>query len=610
MKKLISIFLILLMLVAPLASCGGTQDDTDTSDSTSADVTADTTAADSSAESSSETSKESEQTTETDEPEGTEETYADGLIRLSNGGKALYRIVRGQNASSATKSIATDFTKHLNTFDHGATFELKTDTYPITQYLEIHIGVTSSSATTKTMGSFGVGGWSVQKIGGKIAICGSTTAALKDAISYFNTCISVNEDGDLVLYLEDGKYTEYGKIPFFSGNNDLSAFTIVYESDFAEQANELKAKIKEVYKVDLPLKLSTQKEGTYEILIGACARAEATEALSAVAANSDGYIVKATNTRLIIAGRTAISTKVAANNVINSYMPSDYLKVPQIPFGVIEKYDTMFGDVSTKQQKAEGAEVRIMSFNVLSELFCDITSASRKAYTAGTILAYMPDVIGFQEFDGYYQGNVRPLIADTYEIILGRKNDNSVGYNGIAYNTKTLTLIDKGYVEYRKTGQGRNHKYLAYGVFKTKSTNETFALVNLHWDINGLANDYKMMQCEDTVALIASIREQYSNCPVFVTGDYNTNRHTDYFQALLTNASMQTSEVSAAVKINDQYNTYHGVPLGTLPGIKDTSIDHIVHTSNVTSLRYQVIIDLPTLYASDHNPVIADFALN
>ena len=119
-----------------------------------------------------------------------------------------------------------------------------------------------------------------------------------------------------------------------------------------------------------------------------------------------------------------------------------------------------------------------------------------------------------------------------------------------------------------------------------------------------------MMQCEDTVALIASIREQYSNCPVFVTGDYNTNRHTDYFQALLTNASMQTSEVSAAVKINDQYNTYHGVPLGTLPGIKDTSIDHIVHTSNVTSLRYQVIIDLPTLYASDHNPVIADFALN
>ena len=609
MKKLISIFLIILMLAAPLASCGGSQGDTDTSDSMSEDATPDTTA-ESSVESSAETTKDTVQTTEEEEPVGTEETYADGLIRLSKDGEALYRIVRGQNASTATKNIATDFTKHLNTLEHGATFELKTDTYPLKQYLEIHIGVTSSSASEKTMASFGVDGWSVQKIGGKIAICGANTNALKDAISYFNTCISVNEDGDLVLDLEDGEYTEYGKIPFFSGNNDLSAFTIVYESDYSEQASELKAKIKEVYKVELPLKLSTQKEGTYEILIGTCARAEATEALSAVDANSDGYIVKATNTRLIIAGRTAISTKVAANNVINGYMPSDYLSVPQIPFGVIEKFDSMFGDVSAKQQKAEGAEVRIMSFNVLSELFCDITSASRKAYTAGTILAYMPDVIGFQEFDGYYQSNVRPLISDDYEIILGRKNDNSVGYNGIAYNTKTLTLIDKGYVEYRKTGQGRNHKYLAYGVFKTKSTNETFALVNLHWDINGLANDYKMMQCEDTVALIASIREQYSNCPVFVTGDYNTNRHTDYFNALLTNANVQSAEVSAAVKINDQYNTYHGIPLGTLPGVKDTSIDHIVHTSNATALRYQVIIDLPTLYASDHNPIIADFTLN
>ena len=73
---------------------------------------------------------------------------------------------------------------------------------------------------------------------------------------------------------------------------------------------------------------------------------------------------------------------------------------------------------------------------------------------------------------------------------------------------------------------------------------------------------------------------------------------------------MQTAGVSAANKVNGQYNTYHGIPLGTLPAVRDTSIDHIVHSANTDPLFYQVIIDLPALYASDHNPIIADFALN
>ena len=282
--------------------------------------------------------------------------------------------------------------------------------------------------------------------------------------------------------------------------------------------------------------------------------------------------------------------------------------MPQIAENTLAKYDSSFGDVSSKQKKANGSEVRIMSFNVLSGLFCDITSESRKTQTSGTILAYMPDVIGFQEFDGYYQSEIRNLISENYVIILGRKDDNSVGYNGIAYNKNTVTLIDKGYVEFRQTAQSRKHKYLAYGIFETKATGETFALINLHWDAT--SNDYKMMQSEDTVALIADIRTRYSNCPIFVTGDYNTNRHSDYFKNLLQNTNMQTAGVSAATKVNGQYNTYHGIPLGTLPAVRDTSIDHIVHSANAEALFYQVIIDLPALYASDHNPIIADFALN
>ncbi|MBR6680315.1 MAG: endonuclease/exonuclease/phosphatase family protein [Clostridia bacterium] len=619
MKRFISLILTVLMLTVPFASCSGgtlpdeTSDDlsSDTSPETSNDTVLETTS-ETTAETTSESSdtsgeSESETSKETDPPE-TEETYADGLIRLSKDGKALYRVTRAQTAGTNTKNLAMELTKHLNNLESDVEFELKTDTYPIAQNLEILIGNTSHEESAAAADGLEVNGWAVKKIGGKIVIFGTTVKALSDAAEYFYSCVSVNAEGDVVLDLDENGYVHKGSAPFFNDDQPLSSFVIATSPAFSNLAAEIQTHLNNIYHTRLDIINSDADEAEQnEILVGAYSREETKSALSSVSEKTDGYIVKAEGSKLIIAGHSTVSTMIAVNALLDLGFDKELSDKPQISTGVLLKSDSSFGDNVSAKELTDGAEIRIMSFNVLSEMFCDISSESRKLYTANTILTYMPDVIGFQEFDGYYQSNIRPLISDDYEIILGRKDDNSVGYNGIAYNKNTLTLLNKGYVEYRQTAQGRNHKYLAYGIFRTKSTNETFALINLHWDVK---DDYKMMQCEDTVALISEIRSQYSNCPVFITGDYNTNRHTDYFKALLTNANTQSAEVSAANKINDEYTTYHGIPLGTLPGKRDTSIDHVVHTSNATALTYKVIIDLPTLYASDHNPVIADFVLN
>lgn len=626
MKRIISVILLILLLAIPLASCNNQVGDAQTSDSESSEITADTTAESTEKSTSESTSKDSETTSdtskETDEESstdteknleddfavGSEEIYDDGLIRLSSGSKALYRVVRSNTSNTKVTDLAKDLTKSLNALDCGATFELKTDTYPLKQYLEILIGDTSFAETKTVISELGVGGWAVRKIGGKIVIYGTTTQALNTAITYFNASISVNSEGDAVIDLKNGGLTYKGEPAYFGEERPLESFTIVYGNpDLLNSATLLKDKLKELFKVDLPIKHASEAATDNEILIGTCARDEATAAIANVSKENDGFVVKISGSKLILAGHSITSSMVACNLFMTNYLNDPIAKTIQVTGDLCEEYDSSFGDVESKRKLADGAEVRIMSFNVLSERWCDYSAESRKGNTAGTVLAYMPDVIGFQEFDEGHQKSVMALLGD-YELINAKKSDNSVAFNGIAYNKTTLTLISKGYVEYQKTAQARYHKYLSYGVFSTKSTGETFAVINLHWDAT--KNDYKMLQCDDTVALIQKIRSENGDCPVFVTGDYNANRHSDYFKALLTNADMLHSEITAATKINDEYNTYHGIPFGTLPGLKDTSIDHVVHTKNSTALLYKVIIDIPTLYASDHCPVIADFALN
>ena len=608
MKKFISLLIVILMLTASIVSCADTSNDSETSADITSDTTESTSAESTSAKTESTSEVESSKNTEDTYAQGDEETYADGLIRLSKGGTALYRVVRPDKASTPLKNVATDFTKALNNLNCDAKFELKTDNYPLPQYLEILIGDTSFKESSDVIKTLGVGGWAVRKIGGKIVICGSNEDTLNAAIEYFHACVSVNSEGDAVIDLANGGYTYTGQESFFSADRPLSSFSIVYGSGLIGEATELKNKIKSLYSIDLPLKADTEAAVKNEILVGDCERSEVESALESVDKKTDGFVVKASESKLIIAGHSATSTKVALNIFMTKYLISEYSKAPQVVDGLNEKYDSSFGDLDETQARPDGAEVRIMSFNVLSENFGDkIPASSRKVNASGTIIAYLPDVIGFQEFDKGYQNAIMPLLED-YELICATKDDGSVGYNGIAYNKTTLNLIKKGYVEYRQTAQARYHKYLSYGVFTTKSTGETFAVINLHWDAT--KNDYKMMQCEDTVALIEKISSENGGCPIFVTGDYNANRHTDYFKALLTNGDMLHSEITAVTKVNDEYNTYHGVPLGTLPGLKDTSIDHVVHTKNSTALFYKVIIDLPTLYASDHCPIIADFSLN
>ena len=175
-KKLLSMLLTLLMVIALLCSCGesGTVENTTTADTTTSATEATTEAA----------------------PEITE-------VNIVTDGKAVFKLIRDEDADASGVEVAQarvlmDQIKSLT----GATIGLGTDwvkrgsELDSTTY-EILIGVTAYPETQEVIQSLGYGDWALRLVGNKIVVFGFDASSLSQATSKLATMMknAVSEDG-------------------------------------------------------------------------------------------------------------------------------------------------------------------------------------------------------------------------------------------------------------------------------------------------------------------------------------------------------------------------------------------------------------------------------
>jgi endonuclease/exonuclease/phosphatase family metal-dependent hydrolase len=96
---------------------------------------------------------------------------------------------------------------------------------------------------------------------------------------------------------------------------------------------------------------------------------------------------------------------------------------------------------------------------------------------------------------------------------------------------------------------GDNDRYLAWGIFRQKSTGKKFLVGDTHLDPGG-GSDYQAVRTKQAQAIVAEIKKRnVENLPVMVTGDFNSHKWT-------TPSNAPYDVMTAAGYIDPLGNTY------------------------------------------------------
>lgn len=294
--------------------------------------------------------------------------------------------------------------------------------------------------------------------------------------------------------------------------------------------------------------------------------------------------------------------------------------------------DSFFAIDENAHVRAEGANVRIMSYNVLADDWNNKPAVTdeRANQAFNTIERYKPDVVGLQEFDDAWYTKAKTLF-DGYTIVNADSNKigSNTNYSTLAYNHEVLSLIEYTQVKLTSSNDNPKCRNLTTGVFEYiqgENLGKKIIVSSTHWD---LEEEGRVKQASEQLTKLATWEEKYPDVPVFATGDYNSNDYTDSYNTYTLSEHHLDSKHAAEVKDVVCATTHLGSPMRTATRdytnanhifrgpksfsfkyvINEKCIDHIFVSNYVDVLYYNTIVDTDALHSSDHCPIYSDYKI-
>ena len=461
---------------------------------------------------------------------------------------------------------------------------------------EILIGETNRAETAEAAKEIGANGWIVKIIGSKIVVYGNTFTALQTAFRQFMESLTYVEGKSLICELPASGIKDKGSDFFFHDKNVISDYCIIAGEENMDAAKRLQRDIKKVTDVTLDIKGVDAAKSEKEIVLGDCGRSIKGEKASEYSLPYE-CVIKTHKKKILIAGIDSQAISYAAEwFAINYFGISTNISIP-------EKLDFNSSEYSDLKpiNREEGADIRVMSFNVLAEVYNELPPIEGRHWKcASAIYTYAPDVIALQELTPRWNTRLCNMLGEEY-CIEQLQPGASASYTLFAYNTNTLELLDSG-SEYYKVVDNANGRLITWGFFKVKASGKTCVIISTHL---GLTVDKRLSQVEDLAAKITELEEKYE-APVIIAGDYNCTRDSEEFVKLMSMVPIKEAGVSAANIVNDPITDH---PLYTVKHGTGQAIDHITYTAGAEALSYQALEMNTILHTSDHLPILSDFAI-
>ncbi len=278
--------------------------------------------------------------------------------------------------------------------------------------------------------------------------------------------------------------------------------------------------------------------------------------------------------------------------------------------------------------REEGVNLRILDDNVWDysgkpvpkaweELGEDCTDSVRGPQFVQLVRAYMPDVIGFQEFSRAMAG----LFGSQASQYGYKETFTPEGRNDtpIWYNENTVELIETEYVRFEpKRWSNHGSKSFTYALFRLKENGKQFALISTHlwWKSEKVlagSNTARAAQIHQILAHAEYLKGTY-DCPIFLVGDMNCNEKSKAIRLLLDAGF--TPCYQAATGTTDLHNGHHrcgpqGFGRDGGNRTREDSIDHcFLWNGGSTEIRhFRCEMAAFTVKITDHYPNIIDVKL-
>lgn len=528
-------------------------------------------------------------------------------------GDIAYSVVRADECPQSMVKLSVEFKNRISELLGVRSIGIVTDwqkpgTEPDPEAHEILFGYTNRPETAEVLETLHCGDFAIRRVGNKIVVAAVTPEDLRLAADYFITqLVTVQKQGDKTVMSMSSDYIKTtGSTDLFSAQNPLSGYRIVYAKgdSYAEGSAATLAKaIVGQCGVTLETVPDTTPEGECEILVGVSKRAASKSLESLTGIN---YAIRVEGKKLVLGGGNAMATSQAVDSFIFDFASG--LCTPDVRISNGYSF-TNSGSVALSDGEdpalAEGADLRVMSFNIQAEMWNDMPPIAGRDLKLATVLyCYSPDVVGLQEVTADWYRAIDSLMSGTYEFAVRRIPAGGVDYSTLLYNTERVELLESG-CEVYSLGNDPKLRNLTWGHFRRKSDGATFIVTSTHWDLSSNAHMQKVQAIENA----KHVNELYKrfNCPIFCTGDYNESEKTEDFTTFLSSTGMQDPKYSAAV-VNRGGKSTH--TRGSTPATDSSlCIDHIATTGGVDVRYYNTLIAQTALDVSDHCPIYIDVRL-
>ena len=543
------------------------------------------------------------------------ETPVDPIV-LCDASTSYYRIVR----PAASPTVVSDAASMIMEYPgaNGArnlTLKWSSDKNEATD-LEILIGYTNRPESLEVLKSIDYDGFAIVSKNGKIVVAAHNAERMAQAAEYL--CknllqVRTNASGQKELvYLGDYVFTGTQKYLFnLADGTKMEDYVIVYpknSENLLDAAKVLQTALKDTYGAEVAIVDDSAAEKECEILIGKVNR-DVVKLYFKDESNISrfSYVTVVKDKKLLVAAQSEQVTDYMIASFCNQYISASFSYLFNIPADT-EDVNSAFS-FSDPTELAEGADLRVMSFNILCELWNDLAVIEgREIPVISPIYTYMPDILGLQEVSDAWYTALEPLFEGSYAFVDKKTTKNETNFSPLLYNTETMTLLEHGVVSLRVGGNGL--RVLSWGYFERKSDGERLVAINTHWNVGDEKDEKKtadqVAQATEMAEFVLTMKARY-NCPIITTGDYNSRLSQIPLSTYINNSGMKDACLNAKV-VNRSIKTTHALFSESTRGSGE-AIDHVFASSEIEILFYNVLIDKCLAPSSDHYPVYADLKL-
>ncbi len=232
----------------------------------------------------------------------------------------------------------------------------------------------------------------------------------------------------------------------------------------------------------------------------------------------------------------------------------------------------------------------------------------RAPYVSALIRFHDFDIVGTQEgFFNQLQDMQKDLPVYSYYGV-GRDDAKTKGeHSAIFYKKEKFTVLDSGNFWLSETPEkpgfgwdAKHNRICSWLQLKDKKKKKTFFVFNVHFDHQGV-----VARNESSKLILKKIQEIAGNKPVVLTGDFNGNHTSSWYQLIANSSNLKDAYTLATdpYKPNGSFNAFRA------SSINQDLIDHIFISKSFTVKRFGILTDTYFgKFPADHFPVLTELS--